>query len=170
MDPIVPTVAPRASLLDRLLPDWLLGALAWVLLAAAAVAVARGHAEWAKVPRAIWFHLATIAVVLVLTPVMLARRKGDRRHRQLGWVWAGAMWATALFSLAIVPAAGWLFSPIALLSLFVLVMVPRLILQARAHDVASHRSTVRGLVVGALLIAGFFTFPFNRLLGQWLFG
>ena len=28
---------------------------------------------------------------------------------------------------------------------------------------------VRGLVIGALLIAGFFTFPFNRLLGSWLF-
>jgi uncharacterized membrane protein len=56
------------------------------------------------------------------------------------------------------------------LSLFVLVMVPRLILQARAHNVAGHRSTVRGLVIGALLIAGFFTFPFNRLLGQWLLG
>jgi hypothetical protein len=25
------------------------------------------------------------------------------------------------------------------------------------------------MVLGALLIAGFFTFPFNRLLGHWLF-
>jgi len=29
---------------------------------------------------------------------------------------------------------------------------------------------VRGLIIGALLIAGFFTFPFHRLLGHWLFG
>ena len=166
------SVAPpaRPSLLDRLLPDRVLGALAWALLAVVIVAVARGHADWAKVPRTIWFHLATTAVVLVLTPVMLTRRKGDRRHRQLGWIWAGAMWATALFSLTIPPAGGRLVSPIALLSVFVLVMVPRLILQARAHNVTGHRSTVRGLVIGALLVAGFFTFPFNRLLGQWLFG
>ena len=80
------------------------------------------------------------------------------------------MWAPALFSLTVPPANGRLVSPIALLSVFVLVMVPRLILQARAHNVTGHRSTVRGLVIGALLIAGFFTFPFNRLLGQWLFG
>ncbi|HPU15326.1 MAG TPA: hypothetical protein PK808_04520 [Polymorphobacter sp.] len=166
------SVAPpaRRSLLDRLLPDRLLGALAWVLLAVAIVAVVRGRHEWAQVPRAVWFHLATIAVVLVLTPVMLTRRKGDRRHRQLGWIWAGAMWATALFSLTIAPPRGMLFSPIVLLSLFVLYAVPRLILQARAHDVVAHRGTVRGLVIGGLLIAGFFTFPFNRLLGHWLFG
>ena len=36
---------------------------------------------------------------------------------------------------------------------------------ARTHKVALHRSSVRGMVTGALLIAGFFTFPFGRLLG-----
>jgi uncharacterized membrane protein len=29
---------------------------------------------------------------------------------------------------------------------------------------------VRGMVTGALLVAGFFTFPFGRMLGAWLFG
>jgi uncharacterized membrane protein len=32
-----------------------------------------------------------------------------------------------------------------------------------------HRRGVRAMVTGALLIAGFFTFPFDRLLGHWLF-
>jgi|JI10StandDraft_1071094.scaffolds.fasta_scaffold23499_7 uncharacterized membrane protein len=166
------SVAPpaRKSLIDRWLPDRVLGALAWALLAVVIFAVARGHDEWDRVSRAVWFHLGTIAVVLALTPVMLTRRKGDRRHRQLGWIWAASMCATALFSLVIRPFSGWIFSPIALLSIWALILVPRLILQARAHDVVRHRSTVRGLVIGALLIAGFFTFPFNRMLGQWLFG
>ena len=66
-------------------------------------------------------------------------------------------------------AAGRLFSPIAILSVFVMVQVPRVVTHARAHNVARHRGNVRGLVIGALLIAGFFTFPFNRLLGHWLF-
>jgi uncharacterized membrane protein len=35
--------------------------------------------------------------------------------------------------------------------------------------VKRHRRSVRAMVTGALLIAGFFTFPFNRLLGHWLF-
>ena len=41
---------------------------------------------------------------------------------------------------------------------------------ARTHKVALHRGSVRGMVTGALLIAGFFTFPFGRLLGRWLVG
>jgi uncharacterized membrane protein len=35
---------------------------------------------------------------------------------------------------------------------------------------ARHRRGIRAMVLGALLIAGFFTFPFDRLLGRWLFG
>ena len=42
--------------------------------------------------------------------------------------------------------------------------------RARTHRVAAHRRSIRGIVIGALLVAGFFTFPFDRLLGSWLFG
>ena len=45
-----------------------------------------------------------------------------------------------------------------------------LVLAAPRNNVSRHRRTVRGLIIGALLIAGFFTFPFERLLGHWLFG
>lgn len=161
---------PAPSLLDRLLPDRLLAALSWVLLIIVVVAVVRGQHQWWQVPRSVWFHLATLGVVLALTPVILSRRKGDNLHRKLGWIWAVAMFSTAIFSLTITPANGNLFSPISILSIFVLIMVPHLILRARAHDLKAHRSTVRGLVIGALLIAGFFTFPFDRLLGHWLLG
>lgn len=157
-----------ANWFDRLLPDRLLAWASLALLAAVAVAVARGFPEWDRVPRSIWLHLATAALILALTPVILLGRKGDRRHRQLGWVWVAAMFGTALVSLAIPPAGGALVSPISLLSVFVIVQAPRVVLAARAHQVAAHRQRVRGLVIGALLIAGFFTFPFNRLLGHWL--
>jgi uncharacterized membrane protein len=56
-----------------------------------------------------------------------------------------------------------------LLSVATLVLVPLLVITARRHNVARHRRTVRGIIIGALLIAGFFTFPFDRLLGHWLF-
>ena len=62
------------------------------------------------------------------------------------------------------------FSVIHILSLWVLIQVPILWWTARTHRVARHRRSVRGMVTGALLIAGFFTFPFDRLLGHWLFG
>ncbi|CAA2154756.1 hypothetical protein MBRA_00431 [Methylobacterium brachiatum] len=40
---------------------------------------------------------------------------------------------------------------------------------ARLHRVDAHRYTALSLITGALLIAGFFTFPFGRMLGRWLF-
>lgn len=160
----------RATLFDRYVTDAVLGWLSLAMLAAVATAVARGHGEWAEVPAKVWVHLALIAVALGLTPVMLLRHKGDRMHRRLGWLWATAMLATALISFTIRSTNHGSFSFIHLISLYVLIAVPRLVWTARTHQVARHRANVRGMVIGALLIAGFFTFPFNRLLGHWLFG
>lgn len=140
-----------------------------VLLACIVAAVARGRAEWALVPALIWLHLAAIVVALGLTPVLLLRPRGDRRHRRLGQVWAVALIATAFLSLFLHGSHS-RFSVIHILSAATLVLVPRAWWAARTHRVAQHRSAVRGIVAGALLIAGFFTFPFDRLLGHWLFG
>lgn len=162
--------ATRGTLVERLLPDRLLGMLALAMLAAVVVAVARGHAGWQHIPANIWVHLAAMAVALALTPVMLLRRKGNRTHRILGYVWVSAMLLAALVSLTIRLNKDGSFSVIHILSVYVLVMVPRFVWQARTHQVARHRSGVRGMVIGALLVAGFFTFPFGRLLGRWLLG
>lgn len=151
---------------DRL--ERLLGFLSLVMLAVIFVAIARGMAEWARIPAIVWFHLATMLTALALTPVLLWLRRGDARHRVLGYVWSAAMMATAIDSLFIRGKNGQ-FSVIHVLSVFVIVMVPVLVLSARSHRVARHRRTVRGLIIGALLVAGFFTFPFGRLLGHWLF-
>lgn len=80
------------------------------------------------------------------------------------------MLLAALVSLTIRLNKDGSFSVIHILSVYVLVMVPRFVWQARTHQVARHRSGVRGMVIGALLVAGFFTFPFGRLLGRWLLG
>ena len=147
-----------------------LAAGAAVLLAAVLVALARGHAEWGRVPAVVWVHLLTIIVALALTPVMLLRPRGDRWHRRLGTVWVAAMIATAAVSFAVHESGPGRFSPIHLLSAWTLVQVPAIWWTARTHRVTLHRRLVRGMVIGALLIAGFFTFPFGRLLGHWLFG
>jgi uncharacterized membrane protein len=152
---------------DRL--ERVLGLLSLVMLSVILVAILRGMAEWAQIPGIVWLHLATMLTALALTPMLLWRRRGDGRHRVLGYVWSGAMMATAIDSLFIRGKNGE-FSVIHLLSAFVIVMVPVLVLSARSHRVARHRRTVRGLVIGALLVAGIFTFPFGRLLGRWLFG
>jgi len=141
-----------------------------VLLLAVLAALVRGRGQWSLVPASVWFHLATVMVGLGLTPVMLLRRRGDGRHRLLGWVWAVAMMATALFSLAVRQINHGQFSFIHLFSVFTLAQVPVIVWSARRRNHKRHRRAVRGMVLGALLIAGFFTFPFNRLLGQWLLG
>lgn len=164
------TVAPpRANVFDRIVTDRGLGIAAAIMLAVVAVAVARGHADWSGISWHVWAHLATMATALALTPVMLLRPKGSRAHRVLGWVWASAMILTALFSLLIRDSNHGSFSLIHILSAWVLLQVPVLVWRARSHNVVAHRRSVRGLVFGALLIAGFFTFPFDRLLGHWLF-
>ena len=171
--PAAPTFGKR---LDRIVSDRVLAAATIVMLAAVAVAVARGHADWTRVPPLIWLHLGLIVVALGLTPVMLLRRKGSGSHRVLGYVWVAAMAGTAAISLMFktgAPAGNrgvftGDFSPIHILSVVVLVLVPRLVLAARRHDVVAHRRVVRGLVIGAILVAGFFTFPFDRMLGHWL--
>jgi uncharacterized membrane protein len=150
--------------------DRFLSLSASLLLLAVIVAILKGQATWFKIPTNVWAHLALIAVALALTPVMLLRKRGDRFHRQLGWLWASSLFLTALISFDIRITNAGNFSLIHLLSVLTIVQVPVIIWAARNHNIAMHRSAVRGTVTGALLIAGFFTFPFNRLLGQWLFG
>lgn len=148
-------------------------ALAWValaLFAAALAAITRGRAEWAQVPPLIWLHLLTVLFATGMTPVLLLSRRGNGRHRMLGRIWSAAMIGTAAASLGIRVVHPGHWSWIHLLSLWVLAYVPRLWWTAAHGRVAAHRRSVRGLVTGALLIAGFFTFPFGRLLGHWLMG
>lgn len=144
--------------------------LAILLLAAAVIAVFKGQRQWAMLPWQLWVHLATLAVALAITPVMLLRKRGDKKHRLWGWIWASCMFVTALISLDIRMINQGGLSFIHILSAITLIGVPVLVLSARRRDIARHRGQARGFVIGALLVAGFFTFPFNRLLGSWLFG
>ena len=150
--------------------DGFLSVAAMVLLAFVFAALFRGRAQWSHVPLIVWAHLVTIVVATALTPIMLLRRRGDWVHRCLGWLWASAMALTALLTFGIRGLNGGGLSFIHILSAWTLVQVPVIIWTTRSHQVARHRSAVRGMVTGALIIAGVFTFPFGRLLGRWLFG
>jgi uncharacterized membrane protein len=159
-------VKPLApDLLERLLA---IGAI--VLLGFVIAALVRGYPEWPSVPWQVWPHLATIMLALALTPLMLLRRRGDPTHRLLGKIWVAAMFLTALLSFNIRGINHGGLSPIHILSAFTLVQAPLIWWSARNHRIAVHRRSVRLMVAGALLVAGFFTFPFGRLLGHFLFG
>lgn len=163
--------APRAARpTDATIVDKLLALSAAVLLAAALIAIAKGYGGWAQIPGNVWLHLSTILIATALTPVMLLRRRGDRLHRQLGYIWVASMFLTAAISLDIRLINRGGFSPIHILSIFTMLQAPLLVWRARQHDWVRHRRAVRLMVAGALLAAGFFTFPFGRLMGNWLFG
>ena len=126
-----------------------LAVAAALLLCAVVAAVARGQADWAQVPVRVWLHIGTIVVALALTPVMLLRRRGDGRHKLLGWIWCAALAATAVisFDIRLINRGG--FSIIHILSVWTLIQIPWLVYAARTHRHATHRRAVRGMVTGA---------------------
>lgn len=162
---------PRISI--DLAPDRIervLGVSSIVLLGFVVAALARGEAHWGQLSWTLWLHLATMMVTLALTPAILWMRRATPLHRQLGYAWVTALTITAIDSFAIRMTNHGRLSFIHVLSVVTLIVLPILVSSARRHDHRRHRRAVRGLVIGALLTAGFFTFPFHRMLGSWLFG
>ena len=160
---------PRANVAvraDRY--ETVLAAAAVVLLVMILVALARGYPQWARVRLVVWGHLATVLVAVALTPVMLLRPRGDALHRALGKVWVAAMFLTAAESFLVRSSDSGQLSFIHIMSAYVVVTAPLIWWTARTHRIAAHRRQVRGMVTGALLIAGFFTLPPFRMLGAWL--
>ena len=168
MDEQKSTDQPKALQADLYEKGIAIGAM--LLLTAVLIAIVRGHAQWHLIAPLLWAHLLLLTIALMVTPVMLLRRRGDSLHRRLGWIWAIAMFFAALISFGIRSSNDGSFSVIHILSVIVVVAVPLTVLAARRHAIARHRRGIRALVTGGLLTAGFFTFPFERLLGQWLFG
>ncbi|MEQ8409935.1 MAG: DUF2306 domain-containing protein [Erythrobacter sp.] len=118
-------------------------------------------------------HLATVLPALVLGPVVLLRRKGDRIHKLLGRIWVVLMLATAIASAFIrspgAGIAGTGFSFIHIFTVWTLVNVPIGVWLARKGQVARHRGVMTGLYIG-LCVAGSFTLIPGRLLGNLMFG
>jgi uncharacterized membrane protein len=116
-------------------------------------------------------HAFAAMAAFVLGIVQFAAPKGTLPHRTLGWIWVGLMAAVAVSSLWIhqIKLVGpW--SPIHLLSIFTLVMLPLGVWRAHRHDVNAHRRTMIGIFTGALVIAGLFTFVPGRIMHTVLFG
>jgi uncharacterized membrane protein len=159
--------------LKSLAPDLLEIALGWlslVLLAVVIVALLRGFAHWPEVPWTVWVHLGTMMTALAITPAILWHPRGTMRHRVLGYTWVACLFVTAALSFWIRVSHPGHLSFIHILSAWTLVILPVIVFAARSGNVVRHRRSVRGMVIGALLIAGFFTLPPFRMLGEWLFG
>jgi len=110
-------------------------------------------------------HAFAAMSALVLGIVQLSAPKGTLPHRTIGWIWVVLMATIAISSFWIhsIRLVG-PFSPIHLISIFVLVMLPLAVYAAHRHDVEHHRKRMIGLFVGGLVVAGIFTFVPGRIM------
>ena len=117
------------------------------------------------------FHAFAAMGAFVLGLVQLAAPKGTLPHRTLGWTWVGLMVVVSASSFWIHDLRVWgPWSPIHLLSIFTLVMLPIAVMHAHRHHVREHRNAMIGLFAGALVVAGLFTLLPGRIMHAVVFG
>jgi uncharacterized membrane protein len=119
----------------------------------------------------IQLHAFAAIAAFVLGLFQFAAPKGTLRHRTTGYIWVALLTIIAVTSFWIheIRLLG-PFSPIHLISIFTLVMLPLAVLHARRHNVGAHRKAMISIFVGALVIAGLFTFVPGRIMHAALFG
>ncbi len=120
---------------------------------------------------AIPVHAFAAMSAFVLGLVQFAAPKGTLPHRTIGWIWVLLMASVAVSSFWIhqIKLIGpW--SPIHLLSIFTLVMLPLAVWRAHRHRVGDHRRAMIAIFSGALVVAGLFTLLPGRIMHTVVFG
>ena len=126
-----------------------------------------------QAPFPIVIHLLFALSAFARGAYQLIRPKGTPSHRRLGWLWVVMMVVISLSSFWIKevwpnsPLMG--YSPIHLLSLFVLSQLVRGVYFARQGNIKMHQRTMMYTYVGGLMIAGAFTFVPGRLMYRLFF-
>ncbi|WP_315799856.1 DUF2306 domain-containing protein [Bradyrhizobium sp. SZCCHNS3002] len=120
---------------------------------------------------AVLLHAVAAMTAFALGLVQFAAPNGTLPHRTLGWIWVALMAAVAASSFWIhtIRLVG-PFSPIHLLSLYTLAVLPVAVWAAHRHRVGPHRRAMITLFSGALVIAGLFTLMPGRIMHKVVFG
>jgi uncharacterized membrane protein len=122
-------------------------------------------------PAIIQFHAAFAFAAIGLGVVQFLAPKGTLPHRTIGWTWATVMILVAGTSFFIHTIRTWgPWSPIHLLSLFTLAVVPLAVMRARQHDIRRHRQAMIWIFTLALVVTGFFTLAPGRIMNKVVFG
>lgn len=120
---------------------------------------------------AIQLHAFAAMAAFAIGIVQLAAPKGTLPHRIVGSVWVALMAAVCISAFFIHELRIWGdWSPIHLLAISTLVALPLAVRQAHRHEVDKHRRAMLALFLGALVIAGFFTFMPGRIMHAVVFG
>lgn len=119
----------------------------------------------------IQIHAFAAMAAFALGVVQLSAPKGTLPHRTVGWIWVSLMLVVSISAFFIHTIRLWgPWSPIHLLAIFTLIMVPLAVLRARRHDVAHHKWAMISIFTGALVIAGAFTLLPGRIMHAVVFG
>jgi uncharacterized membrane protein len=120
---------------------------------------------------AIQIHAFAAMAAFVLGVVQLSAPKGTLPHRTVGWVWVSLMVLVCVTAFFIHELRWWgEWSPIHLLAIFTLVMLPLAVFWAHRHRVTAHQWTMVSIFLGALVIAGLFTLMPGRIMHAVVFG
>jgi uncharacterized membrane protein len=120
---------------------------------------------------AIQIHAFAAMAAFALGVVQLSAPKGTIPHRIVGWLWVALMTVIAVTAFFIQELRIWgPWSPIHLLAIFTLITLPMGVWYARHHRVAGHRWVMSSIFLGALVIAGAFTFFPGRIMYRALMG
>ncbi len=107
----------------------------------------------------IQMHVMTAFLALCLGPVVLWRKRRDRVHKTLGYIWVVAMGSAAIISFWIpshfTPIG---FGPIHLLSLYGLSGLYIALRAIYRRDIATHKQVMENLYVRGVALAGAFNF------------
>jgi len=118
-----------------------------------------------QAPLAVKIHLATVIPAFFIgTWLIFFSTKGARVHRALGVLYLTLMTMTAIVALFIHVIHPGHLSLIHLFVPITLIGVTSTVLALRRGNIAGHKRSMIGLYVGALLIAGGFTFVPGRLM------
>jgi uncharacterized membrane protein len=120
---------------------------------------------------AIRLHAFAAMTAFALGIVQLSAPKGTLPHRTIGWIWVTLMATVSLSSFWIHDLRLWgPWSPIHLLSIFTLLMLPLAVWAAHRHAVDRHRRAMTAIFLGALVIAGVFTLVPGRIMHKVVLG
>jgi uncharacterized membrane protein len=124
-----------------------------------------------KADLAVQIHAFTALAAFALGLVQFAAPKGTLPHRTIGWLWVILMLIVSISAFFIHELRVWgRWSPIHLLAIFTLIMLPLAVLRAKRHQVVQHKRAMVSLFAGALLIAGLFTLLHGRVMHAVVFG
>lgn len=122
-------------------------------------------------PHPVQLHAIPAIAAFVLGAIQFLGPKGTVPHRALGWIWVVLMALVAIssFNIHTICTVG-PFSPIHLLSIITIVALPIGVWRAPRHKIKALRRSMQLLYLGALIIAGAFTFYPGRIMHDVAFG